>query len=300
MKMLLCLLPVLFLASCAISEKETPPDTTGSTTSYILDDVRNQQKSKTNTIEKSNKEIMNKVGDIDNKADTILIAPENTDQVTKSAIGIKSDVSDIEKENVRLTEALAGLKDTSKNLEAASKQVKTLENKLQLLEDRDKQTRDEGLKYLYKFITLFFVVGFAMLIGGAFITFWVNKKLGGALLGIGLLTVGFASASQYYLQEIAQIGLVVLIVGFLVAMGVVAYLLLRGKHSEEAVEQTVELIEAMKDLLSDDEREQIFGKGGFASKLTSEHTKKIIARIKIKNGFVKLPEDITSPESSPS
>jgi len=51
------------------------------------------------------------------------------------------------------------------------------------------------------------------------------------------------------------------------------------------VKEIVQLVEAMKDRLSSEERKEIFGPNGMATKLTHENTKKIIAQIKIKNGW---------------
>jgi len=127
-----------------------------------------------------------------------------------------------------------------------------------------------------------------MLVGGAFLTFWVNPKLGGVVLAIGVLTVGFAAASQYYLEEIAIVGLIVLIVGFLATIGVVGWMLIDGKKDKLAMKEIVGLIEAMKEHLTTEERKKIFGAGGIASTLTSDLTKEIIAKLKIKNGFKKI------------
>ena len=126
-----------------------------------------------------------------------------------------------------------------------------------------------------------------MLIGGAFLTFWVSGKLGGIILAIGVLTVGFAAASQFYLEEIATVGLVVLIVGIVAALGVVGWMLIDSRNDKQAVKEIVQLVEAMKDRLSSEERREIFGHTGVASKLTHDNTKKIIAQIKIKNGWHK-------------
>tara|TARA_R110002110_G_scaffold149086_2_gene340265 strand:- start:462 stop:845 length:384 start_codon:yes stop_codon:yes gene_type:complete len=126
-----------------------------------------------------------------------------------------------------------------------------------------------------------------MIIGGAFVMFWVSKKLGATLLGIGFLTVGFASASQFYMEEIAQVGLYVLIGGFLLTAVIVGYMLLNGKNTEKATLEIVQLVEAMKERLSDEERKEIFGQDGVASRLTSPITKNLISRIKIKNGWHK-------------
>ena len=47
------------------------------------------------------------------------------------------------------------------------------------------------------------------------------------------------------------------------------------------------VIAAMKDRLSAEERKEVFGPNGIATGLTNETTKKIIAQIKIKNGWHK-------------
>ena len=127
-------------------------------------------------------------------------------------------------------------------------------------------------------------------ISGAFLTFWVSAKLGGAVLAIGVLTVGFASASQFYLEEIALIGLIVLVIGFFATLGILAWLLLDGKNDKHAIKEIVGLVESLKSHLSEKERQSVFGPKGIASKATSDITKRVIAQIKIKNGF-KTPED---------
>ena len=129
---------------------------------------------------------------------------------------------------------------------------------------------------------------FGMLIGGAFLTFWVSGRLGGVVLAIGVLTVGFAAASQYYLEEIATVGLIVLIVGFVASLGVVGWMLIDGRNNKKAIEEIVELIEETKDHLTLEERKEIFGRDGFASRMTSDLTKRIVAQVKIKNNFKNL------------
>ena len=196
-------------------------------------------------------------------------------------------MDDAEKEQVRIEEALEDLEAANTRVSAAVGQISDLENLVEEYEHSDREVRREALGNLYSFITLFFVIGFGMLIGGAFLTFWVSGKLGGVVLAIGVLTVGFASASQYYLEEIATIGLIVLIVGFFAALGVVAWMLIDGRNDKSAVKEIVQLVEAMKDRLSSEERKEIFGPNGIATGLTNETTKKIISQIKIKNGWHK-------------
>ena len=217
-----------------------------------------------------------------NQADPIL------DSIEDSAEAIKEHVDEAEKEYIRVEESLEDLDQANDRVAAAIGQIENLEDLVKEYEHSDREIRKEALENLHSFITLFFVIGFGMLIGGAFLTLWVSGKLGGVVLAIGVLTVGFAAASQYYLEEIAIVGLVVLIVGFFATLAVVAWLLVQGKNDKKAVMEIVHLIEEMKHHLSKEEREQIFGLGGSASKLTSSMTKEIIAKIKIKNGFKKI------------
>jgi len=68
---------------------------------------------------------------------------------------------------------------------------------------------------------------------------------------------------------------------------IVGFMLLNGKNNEKAILEIVQLVEAMKDKLTDEERKAIFGQDGIASRMTSKMTKNIVSKIKIKNGWHK-------------
>ena len=287
---------LLTLSGCEmLNEINGVPANTSST---VVDSVR-EQTEQTNEITDASEAIQSELESIDGEAKSILndiaLVPNDhnynidptLDSIENSAENIREHVDDAEKEQVRVEEALEDLEAANARVSAAIGQIENLEDLVQEYEHSDREVRREALGNLYNFITLFFVIGFGMLVGGAFLTFWVSGKLGGVVLAIGVLTVGFAAASQYYLEEIATIGLIVLIVGFFAALGVVAWMLIDGRNDKKAVQEIVQLVEAMKDRLSLEEREQIFGQDGVASRLTHEKTKKIIAQIKIKNGWHK-------------
>jgi hypothetical protein len=300
MKKLMYLIIVLTqvtLTGCeALQEIDGIPTNTSST---VVDSVR-EQKEQTDEIAESTEGIAGELNNIDDQANSILndiaLVPEDRnynidptlDSIENSAEAIKEHVDEAEKEQIRVEEALEDLSAANARVSAAIGQIENLEDLVQEYEQSDREVRKEALQNLHSFITLFFVIGFGMLIGGAFLTFWVSGRLGGVVLAIGVLTVGFASASQYYLEEIATIGLIVLIVGFVASLGVVGWMLIRGKNHETAIEEIVELIEETKEHLTDDERKEIFGRDGFASRMTSDLTKKIVAQVKIKNGFKNL------------
>jgi len=274
--------------------KEVPANT--STT--VVDSVR-EQREQTDEITNASEVIGNDLEKIDDQANSILndiaLVPENKnynidptlESIEDSAEAIKETVDDAQKEQIRIDESLEDLEQANNRVAAAVGQIEELEELVKEYEQSDREVRKEALENLYNSITLFFVIGFAMVIGGAFVMFWISKKLGATLLGIGFLTVGFASASQFYMEEIAQVGLYVLIGGFLLTVVIVAYMLLNGKNSEKATLEIVQLVEAMKERLTDEERKEIFGQDGVASRLTSPVTKSLIARIKIKNGWHK-------------
>jgi uncharacterized protein YdhG (YjbR/CyaY superfamily) len=295
-KLFVIALVMLTMFGCeALQDMNGHPENTAST---VVDSLR-EQREQTGEITDATGEIAGSLESIDNQANSILndiaLVPDDhnynidptLDSIENSAEAIKEHVDDAEKSQIRVEEALEDLESANARVSAAVGQIEELEDLVTEYEQSDREVRKEALENLYNSITLFFVIGFAMVIGGAFVMFWVSKKLGATLLGIGFLTVGFASASQFYMEEIAQVGLYVLIGGFLLTVVIVAYMLLNGKNTEKATLEIVQLVEAMKERLSEEERKEIFGQDGIASRMTSPVTKNLISRIKIKNGWHK-------------
>ena len=289
---------ILVLTCISITGCKTTEDLSGRDTNNpsgrVVESIR-EQIEQTEEVRDASGTIQSNLESIDGEANSILDgiaqSPNQNDpllgNIEDRAESIKEHVDDAEKEQVRIEEALEDLSSANARVAGAIGQIEKLEDLVREYEQSDREVRKEALQNLHGFITLFFVIGFGMLIGGAFLTFWVNGKLGGVVLAIGVLTVGFASASQYYLEEIATIGLIVLIVGFVATVGVVGWMLLDSRNDKQAVQEIVQLVEAMKERLDVEERKEIFGYDGVASKLTHDETKKIIAQIKIKNGWHK-------------
>jgi len=293
----LILIMLIMVTGCEMFQ-EVSNESPANTSSTVVDSVR-EQKEQTDEITNASEVIGDNLETIDEEANSILndiaLVPEDKnynidptlESIEDSAETIKETVDDAQKEQVRIEESLEDLEQANNRVAAAIGQIEELEDLVKEYEQSDREVRKEALENLYNSITLFFVIGFAMIIGGAFVMFWVSKKLGATLLGIGFLTVGFASASQFYMEEIAQVGLYVLIGGFLLTLAIIAYMLLNGKNNEKAMLEVVQLVEAMKDKLSDKGRKEIFGQDGIASRMTSTLTKNIISKIKIKNGWHK-------------
>ena len=295
---------IMILTMCLVgceSLQEISSNPSG-TSGKVVDSVR-EQIEQAREITEATEGVSGSLTDIDTEAEAILneIALVPTDRnynidptlysIESSADAIKEHVDTAEKEQVRIEEALEDLDAANSRVAAAVGEVEQLEELIKGYEESDREVRKQALENMHSYITLFFVMGFGMLVGGAFLTFWVSGKLGGVVLGIGVLTVGFAAASQYYLEEIAIVGLVVLIVGFFATLGVVGWMLIKGKNNEKAIAEIVELIEEAKDRLAEEERRDLFGRDGFATRLTSPLTKKIVAEVKIKNGFKHLTKN---------
>jgi len=289
------IISLLFISMLMIGCVSVDKNKIGVISSDLQNSVQ-EQIEQTEEIKNATELIQGQLGDIDLYADSILdeialMPPEEIndgiDSIEDSAESIKETVDEAQKENVRIDESLEDLEAANVISSSLLYKIEQLEQAVEAYKESDREVRREALENLHSYITLFFVIGFATIMIGTFLTFWVNIKLGGVVLAIGVITVGFAAASQYYLQEIAIVGLVVLILGFVVTLGVIIWLLLDGKNDKVAMKEIVSLVEAMKHHLTEEERKEIFGPSGLASRMTSDLTKKVIAQVKIKNGLIK-------------
>lgn len=178
----------------------------------------------------------------------------------------------------------------AETLKALESQVRELETEVIKYKSATSQAQAQALEKLYEYINIFWIIGFAAIIGGAAVAFFANKGFGGTISLIGVIMIGFASASQYYLQEIAFTGAVILIGSFLVGLIMIGWSTVRGKNQDQAIKEIVELIEILKETMTDDEKDRIFGEDGLASRVQSELTSKIITKVREKNGFLRLKE----------
>ena len=279
--------------------QEISNESPANTSSTVVDSVR-EQREQTDEITNASEVIGNALETIDDQANSILndiaLVPDdhnyNIDPTLKSiedsAEGIKETVDDAQKEQIRIDESLEDLEQANNRVAAAVGQIEELEELVKEYEQSDREVRKEALENLHKNITLFFSVGFAMIVGGVFVMFWISKKLGGTILAIGFITIGLSLGAQYYMEEMATAGLYIFVGGFILTAIIVGFMLLNGSNNEKALNEVVELIEEMKSKLSDKNRKEIFGQDGFASRMQSPMTKKIIARIKINNGFKNI------------
>ena len=210
---------------------------------------------------------------------------------TKTARSAKTNPLDkIDSKATNIIESADDLNLEIQKLKKLTVEVDTLEKSLSNLEILMEQTRAKAMEKLYGYISMFWVIGFLLIAGGAAVAFFLNKTYGGSLALIGLLMLGFASASQYYMEQIAFVGAILLVVGFLVAIGMVVWSAIYSKRNATAVREIVEMIQILKESMTSDEQNRIFGVNGVASQVQSEITMQIIAKVKEQNGFKKLEE----------
>lgn len=198
------------------------------------------------------------------------------DRINANAENIMESADSIVKENGKLKKLTA--------------EVTKLEKSLTNLQIANEEARVAALERLYGYITLFWVLGFILIAAGAAVAFFLNKSYGGMLALIGALMLGFASASHRYLDQIAMVGAILLIAGFVVAVGMIAWSTINSKRNSTAIKEIVEMVQILKETMTEDEQKRIFGPDGLVSKMQSDLTKEIVAKIKEKNGFKKLEE----------
>jgi len=286
---------IICLSLLGCQSTQTPTDLSGVDVSSLVGNAAREEIEQTTEISEATGSIAGSLQTIDGEANGILNdiaiadpAPDPLiDGIGTRAERIIEEVHESELEMVRVDEALEDLRQANDSLSGAIGMIEGLEKEIKAYELSDRELRKDAIENLYAYITIFFAVGFVMLVGGAFLALFVNGKMGATILGIGILTIGFAAASQYYLEEIATIGLIVFIIGFLATAGIITAMLIKGRKTETAMEEIIELIEEMKDFLTPEEREKIFGPNGVASEMTTDLTKEIISKIKIKKKLRK-------------
>ncbi len=223
-----------------------------------------------------------------------------SEKITVDASAIKQEVKQIPDPKVsnyidnkadNIVASAASIKKENDKLAKVIDEVKKNEDELAKLKDLVNSKRLEALEKLYGYVTMFWVLGFAAIVGGAVVAFLLGNRLfGSSIMMIGTMMVGFAAASQYYMEQIAQVGGVILVVSF---VGGIAYLIwgiYRANTVTLAVKEIVEMMEILKETITDQERERLFGKDGIADRVQSDITKQVVAKIKEKNGLRKLDD----------
>ena len=234
------------------------------------------------------------------------------EDIRDESVSIDTDAKVIieETKNIPDTKVAGNINHKAENIIESSNSIKKENDKLALVIDEVKKNEDElaklkdlvnskrleALEKLYGYVTMFWVLGFAAIVGGAVVAFLLGNRLfGSSIMMIGTMMVGFAAASQYYMEQIAQVGGVILVVSFIGGIAYLIWGIYRSNTVTLAVKEVVEMMEILKETMTDSERERLFGKDGIADRVQSDITKQVVAKIKEKNGLRKL--DDIKPQS---
>lgn len=210
-------------------------------------------------------------------------------------------ISEIKSHSDQIVEAGERVQAETTKMEVVATRIQDLEGRVAELENIEREGRAQAMQKLYGYITLFWVIGFIVIAGGVALAFFANKRLGMLAMITGGVMIGFASASQYYLKEVALVGGILLAALVLGGLGFLLWSLVTANKSQTAMREIIEMIEILKETMTDGERERIFGPDGVASHVQSDFTKELIAKIKEKNGFKKLEQarNIARTETQP-
>jgi hypothetical protein len=203
---------------------------------------------------------------------------------------VRDALSDIESRADQIIDGSKRIAEETAKLDKTLSDISNIEKRIIELKNELEEARKTALQKLHAYVTMFWVLGFIVITGGAIVSFLVNKTMGFTLIMVGALMIGFASASHYYLQEIAMIGGIIIIGTMLFGVGLLVWSMVNSKRTSTAVKEIVEMMEILKESMLDSEKERIFGTDGLASKVQSDITKEVIAKIKERNGFKRLAE----------
>lgn len=177
-----------------------------------------------------------------------------------------------------IIETTKQIKNDTTALDEVAVTIRDLEAKAAALHEAEQKAKEEALKRLYAFIATFWVIGFVVVVGGIVVAFFVNRTMGFTISMVGASMVGFAAASQFYMKEIAQFGAFLLVGMIVFGMVILVRSMFNAERNSTAVKEIVEMIDILKETMTDDEKARIFGPEGVASKVQSDLTKQIVAK----------------------
>lgn len=274
MNKLSTLLIASFVAGCGAPARQHLPVATDRSSITLISSMAEHMERENEDIARDAASIQEDIASADKNLDSIYdIVPDSGQETLDLAI---DKIWEAEQNAKQIGESAARLQEEIDKLEVVTTQVKAVEERVAELQGVEAETRAKAMEKLYGYITLFFALGFLIVTAGAALAFFVNKSMGFMIMLVGGIMIGFAAASQYYLQQIALVGGILLAI--LVASGLVFILLsaLRGKKKDEALSEIVGIIKVLMETMEPGEKERIFGEGGLASKAKSQMTREII------------------------
>ena len=208
----------------------------------------------------------------------------SADSIRESAADIVDYAALLRAETEKLRATLEALKAANGEAQANLGEIEQLEASIADLEsqlwEQEAELKRQAIQRLYTYLGGMFAIGFLMIIGGAVLMIFVTKKGGLLLMGIGVLVVAVSAALTMYLEYVAIAGLVILGMALASLVGYGIFMAVKSRNAERAVVEQTELLEVVKQDLSEESRKEIFGDGmkrGRADDIQSKSTSKRVA-----------------------
>ena len=282
---------IFALCACKQQQIIDPPSVNNNNSKLITQDVDSIKKQaesikETNTENtKSASDISDAANRIETNADTAksllpVDSPvqKNVDEIKKDAITIENEAAKIKENAAKTQENVKSIEGDAGSIVSNIPDIKKLEKKVTDLEKEKEDLKNGALKSVYSYLALAYGIGFLGIIAGLAISFWVDRKLGFTIAGIGLMTIAGASAAIYYFAAIAMISVIIVIVGILACVGLVVKHLI---DQYRANVENVKLVEAIKPKLNPVDKIAVFGAAtSVAENLQSDKTIKIVDSIR--------------------
>jgi len=284
---------------CSAQHKTTPQTDSGAV-AKLADAAQDIKRDAASIIDDANS-IKKEAQQADESIDNAYSDPTTSPKAKEDLDVAIDSINQIKSHSDQVIEAGGRIEAETTKMTIVSQRIQNLESRVIELENIEKEGRAAAMQKLYGYITLFWVIGFILIAGGVAFAFFANKRIGLLAMFTGGLMLAFASASQYYLKEVALIGGVLLGGMVLTGVGVLLWGMYQSNRNATAMREIIEMIEILKETITEDERERIFGEKGIAAHVQSEFTKELIAKIKEKNGFKKLETEqarsVTRPKT---
>ena len=199
-----------------------------------------------------------------------------------------ADAVAVNTETIRSNTVAATAQNSNIKNEVAS--VAHLQKLIAELQREKQQMQDDAIKNLYSTLSFFFGLGFLTVVVGVVLAFFVNRRLGYSIAGLGLMALALAAGAVFYLKTIATVAIVIIISGIVLCVAIGVWQFVRENREKNVLEQAnvenVQLVQTIKDRLDPSSKLEIFGENklGIAHKIQSDATQKIVKRVKNKIG----------------
>lgn len=158
-----------------------------------------------------------------------------------AAIGhLRADTPDV----VAAEASVQSVLDEARSLGRVADDVRSIESELAKLKDHEREEHRQAVAGLYDQLGLFFAAGFVSVIIGIFV-FTYNRKAGLMVIISGVMALALAAGAIYYLQAVAIVGISIIGVSIVFALGAVGYYLWRARKTEENLVRTTEAAKAI-------------------------------------------------------